>query len=84
MKKLEEVIEQSNGKILTVVFVKKDGSERVLNGRLGVKSHLKGGTSSVDHDKYINIFDMQAGGYRNINRDTIKSVRVGGVEYKKY
>jgi hypothetical protein len=84
MKKLEEVIEQSNGKILTVTFIKKDGTERVLNGRLGVKSHLKGGVSTVDHNQYINIFDMQAGGYRNINRDTIKSVRVGGVEYKKY
>lgn len=84
MKKLEEVIEQSNGKILTVTFIKKDGTERVLNGRLGVTSHLKGGVSTVDHQRYINIFDMQAGGYRNINRDTIKSVRVGGVEYKKY
>jgi hypothetical protein len=84
MKKLEEVIEQSNGKILTVTFIKKDGTERVLNGRLGVKSHLKGGVSTVDHNQYINIFDMQAGGYRNINRDTIKSVRVGGVEYQKY
>jgi hypothetical protein len=84
MKKLEEVIEQSNDKILTVTFIKKDGTERVLNGRLGVKSHLKGGVSTVDHNQYINIFDMQAGGYRNINRDTIKSVRVGGVEYKKY
>lgn len=84
MKKLEEVIEQSNGKILTVTFIKKDGTERVLNGRLGVTSHLKGGNSTVDHQRYINIFDMQAGGYRNINRDTIKSVRVGGVEYKKY
>ena len=84
MKKLEEVIEQSNDKILTVTFIKKDGTERVLNGRLGVKSHLKGGVSTVDHNQYINIFDMQAGGYRNINRDTIKSVRVGGVEYQKY
>lgn len=82
MKKLEEVIETSKGKILSVTFIKKDGSERVLTGRLGVKSHLKGGASSVDHNKYINIFDMQSGGYRNVNRETISSVRVGGVEYK--
>jgi hypothetical protein len=31
------MIEQSNGKMVTVSFIKQDGSLRVLNGRLGVK-----------------------------------------------
>ena len=61
MNKLTEVIENSNGKILTVVFVKKDGTERVLNGRLGVTKHLKGGVSK-NGDQYITIFDLQNGG----------------------
>jgi hypothetical protein len=81
MKKLEEIIEKSNGKILSVTFIKKDGTKRTLVGRLGVKAHLKGGKSTVDHDKYINIYDMQSEGYRNINRETILSVRAEGNEY---
>jgi len=75
MNKLSEVIEQSNGKILTVVFVKKDGSERTLNGRLGVKKFLKGGVNKVG-EQYITIFDLKNGGYRSVNKETIKEVRI--------
>jgi hypothetical protein len=78
MKNLEKVIEQSKGKFLTVTFVKKDGSIRTLNGRLGVKKDLVGGKSTVDHTKYINIYDVQAHGYRNVNKETIIEVKFGG------
>lgn len=78
---LAAVIEASNGKFISVTFIKKDGSTRVLVGRLGVKKHLKGGESTLDADKYITIFDTQNGGYRAINRDTIQSVRIDGVEF---
>jgi hypothetical protein len=78
---LASIIEASNGKFISVTFVKKDGSIRVLVGRLGVKKHLKGGESTLDADKYITIFDTQNGGYRAINRDTIQSVRIDGVEF---
>lgn len=75
MNKLSQVIEESNGKILTVVFVKKDGTERVLNGRLGVTKYLKGGVSKTG-DQYITIFDLKNGGYRSVNKETIKEVRI--------
>lgn len=78
---LAAVIEASNGKFISVTFTKKDGSVRVLVGRLGVKKHLKGGESTLDADKYITIFDTQNGGYRAINRETIQSVRIDGVEF---
>ena len=78
---LAAVIESSNGKFISVTFTKKDGSTRVLVGRLGVKKHLKGGESTLDADKYITIFDTQNGGYRAINRETIQSVRIDGVEF---
>lgn len=61
--------------IITVKFRKKDGSLRTLNGRMDVVKHLKGGKSTLDSDKYITIFDMQAGGYRAINVDTIEEVK---------
>lgn len=78
---LDDLILGSEGKILTVTFTKKDGSVRTLNGRLGVVKHLKGGTSTLNPDKFITIYDMQAQGYRAINRETIKGVTIGGVTH---
>lgn len=78
---LAHIIENSNGKFVSVTFTKKDGSTRVLVGRLGVTSHLKGGKSTLDAAQYITIFDVQNNGYRAINRNTIQSVRIDGQEY---
>jgi hypothetical protein len=68
------LIAQSNGKFVTVTFRKKDGSLRKMNGRLGVKKHLKGGESTVDHTKYLVLYDVQSKGYRCVNKNTIESV----------
>jgi len=78
---LAAVIEASNGKFISVTFIKKDGTERTLVGRLGVTKHLRGGESTLDAEKYITIFDTQKGGYRAINRETIQSVRIDGVQF---
>lgn len=81
MSKLASIIEFSSGKFVSVTFTKKDGSTRVLVGRLGVKKHLKGGVSTLDADKFITIYDTQNEGYRAINRETIQSVRIDGKEF---
>ena len=65
----------SNGKIFTVEFLKKDGSIRFLNGRLGVTKHLKGGVSTLNPNKYITVYDLQSKAYRAINKATILSVK---------
>jgi hypothetical protein len=83
MLKLDTFIEQSNGKFITVVFVKKDGSKRIMNCRLGVTKHLKGGECTVNRDQYVIVYDMQSKGYRSINRDTIESVTCEGVTVAK-
>jgi hypothetical protein len=77
---LATMIDSSNGKIVSVVFIKKDGSQRNLVGRLGVTKALKGGVKQVDENKFITIFDMQKNDYRNINRDTIISIKMNGIE----
>lgn len=74
------LIEQSNGKMVTVSFIKKDGSLRILNGRLGVKKYLKGGKINTNTDEYINIYDVKNSGYRSINRNTIVALRMQGIE----
>jgi hypothetical protein len=79
MKTLDQIVDESNGKILSVTFIKKDGTLRVMNGRLGVTKHLRGGTSTLDASKYITLYDLQSEGYRAVNRKTIVSVTIGGI-----
>lgn len=74
------MIDKSNGKMVTVTFIKQDGSTRVLNGRLGVKKYLKGGKLNVNTDEYISIYDVQNKGYRSVNRNTIVALRMQGIE----
>lgn len=81
MKNLEQIIKITAGKFFTVVFTKKDGTERVLNGRLGVVNHLKGGKSTVNHEEYLTVFDVHAKGYRSVNKSAIKEVRFGKEVY---
>ena len=65
----------SNGKIFSVEFIKKDGTKRLMNCRLGVTKHLKGGSSTLDPEKYITVYDLQSAGYRAINVDTIITLK---------
>lgn len=81
MVKLDELVQASNGKFVSVRFVKKDGSIRTMVCRLGVTKHLKGGSSTLDPAKYLTVFDVQKEEYRAINRATIVSVTFGGVSY---
>jgi hypothetical protein len=74
------MIDNSNGKMVTVTFIKQDGSTRILNGRLGVKKYLKGGKTSTNTAEYISIYDVQNKGYRSINRNTIVALRMQGIE----
>jgi hypothetical protein len=76
---LDELILQSAGRFVTVVFEKKDGTMRTLTGRLGVTKHLKGGTSTLNADQYITIYDVVNKGYRAVNRDTIRSVTINHI-----
>ena len=72
----------SDGKIFTVEFVKKDGTVRKMNARLGVKKHLKGGSLAFDplERNLLPVFDMQKEGYRMINASTILTIKIGGKE----
>lgn len=77
--KISDFIAQSKGKFITVSFIKKDGTVRSLNGRIGVTKHLKGGISTVNTDQYVVVYDTAAQGYRSVNKDTIVSVTCEGL-----
>ena len=78
---LDKIIEASNGRFFSVVFIKKDGTTRTMVARLGVTKHLKGGQCTLDKAQYIIAYDMEKCAYRSINRDTIVSCKLDGVEY---
>lgn len=79
--KLDDLIEQSHGKFITVKFIKKDGTLRTMRCRTGVTKYLKGGQSTLDPAKFVTVFDVDKGEYRAINRDTIVSVACEGNVY---
>ncbi len=77
---LASIVDQSAGKMVSVTFVKKDGSTRVLNGRLGVTKYLKNSKKVKQSAGIITIYDVKNCGYRSIMRDSILAVRSAGIE----
>ncbi len=82
--KLLQILHQSGPHFFIVWWVKKDGSERCANVRLGVTKHLKGGKSPANTSNsfipvYLmwtmdgNTFKAEAG-YRMLNLNTIRSI----------
>ena len=85
-----QLIKGTKGAFFTVKFIKKDGTERVMNCRLGVKKYLKGGELPYDPvaKGLIPVWDPIAAkkqdgseGYRTISINTISSAKIGGKEY---
>jgi hypothetical protein len=72
------------GKIITVYFIKSDGSKRVLNGRSGVKKHLKGGKLPYCREKTrtIGLFELKSKAYKSIRIDRIVYFKANGKLYR--
>jgi len=76
-------IEEQGKKIFSCEFIKKDGTIRKMVARLGVKKYLRGGTNNIkDKHSYLTVFDMKKREYRLINLETLKKIKLSGVEYK--
>ena len=79
---IRSMIDNTHGKIFSVIFTKKDGSLREMVCRIDVTKHLKGGENMQAHiDSLYTVFDMQAKGYRNINLSTVKQMKVDSKLY---
>ncbi len=89
---LVDKIRNSDGQIITVDFIKKDGEKRTLNGRIGVKAHVKGtGRPMTNYPHLIGIYDLQLAkanpdhpelAYRAMRKEGIIAARIGGVSYE--
>ena len=77
-----EIARIAGSKFITVSFLKKDGTPRTINGRLGVTKHLKGGDNpNTRKDSFLIIYSIGDKGYRTINLDSVFRVAASGKEY---
>ena len=83
--KAKQLIHKTNGQIFSSIFTKKDGSIRLMTGRLKVTKHLKENAKPRPYDpnKYnlICLFDMINKGYRMINIETLKQLTINKNKY---
>lgn len=84
------LVETLKGRIFSVDFITKSGAKRTLTGRTGVSKHVKGTGKPYGQEaanKYLKVFIMSgvptsSADYRNVNINTIKSIRFNGGEFK--
>ncbi len=83
--KAKELINESNGRIFSSVFIKKNGEHRLMNARLKVTKHLKENAKKKPYEpsKYnlICVFDMQKKSYRMVNLDTLQTLIINKTMY---
>lgn len=76
-RQVKELLKSNTGKFFTVTFTKKNGEVRTLNCQQG---HFKGhdGENTTAHiEKYLTVRTSE-GEFKNINCETIKSVKMAG------
>lgn len=80
----KKYIYETNGKIFSAVFTKKDGEKRIMVCRQGVAKYVKGvGLKFKPEERsLIGVFDMQKEAYRFINLDTLEKIKIKGTEYE--
>ena len=79
----KKYIYKTNGKIFSAVFIKKDGEKRTIVGRRGVSKYVtgKGLGFNPGSRNLIGVFDMHKKGYRFINVETLKQIKIKGKKY---
>ena len=80
----KDLIKASKGKIFTAKNIKKDGSRRVLNGRLNVQKGVKGLGLGYNPDDFnmMTVFDMQKENFRKLNVDTMYELAINKEKYE--
>ena len=78
------LIKSEGNQFFTVTFTKKNGEERVLNGRRGVAKYANGEGLKFNPSDYnlLTVYDVQAKGYRMINCEGITHLRIDGINFE--
>ena len=81
----KELIRETNGKIFSSTFIKKDGTHRLMNARLKVSKGLKEDAKPRPYEpsKYnlVCVYDMTKQSYRMINLNTLLTLSINKNTY---
>lgn len=80
----KSLIKKTNGAFFAAQFIKKTGEVRDMVCRTGVHKDLKGGVLSFNPtDKGLAVvYDVEVEGYRMINLNTLRKLKIAGKTYK--
>lgn len=78
-----ELMQKTNGKIFSAVFIKGNGDDRHITCRLGVSKGVKGIGRNYDPAEHnlFPVYDMVAKGFRQIRLDTLKTLQIDKQNY---
>ena len=79
---LKAMIKSTKGRFFSCTFIKKDGSMRVMNGRIGCHKGIKGVGRKFQKENLVTVFDAKAKEYRMINVDTMLTFNCGKFSWK--
>jgi len=80
----KQLINQTNGRIFSATYIKKDLTERIINARIGKRYKSKTGKKApYDPDKYNlkKVYDMKVKDFRIINLNTLISLSINKNKY---
>ena len=77
-----KMIKSTKGKWFSCTFIKKDGTKRVMNGRIGCHKGVKGTSNRKPKENLVTVFDAQAKEYRMINVDTMLTFNCGNFAWE--
>ena len=76
-----KMIKSTKGRFFSCTFIKKDGSKRVMNGRIGCHKGVKGTGRKFQKENLVTVFDAQASSYRMVNVDTMLTFKCGNFSW---
>ena len=79
---LKAMIKSTKGRFFSCTFIKKDGSMRVMNARIGCHKGIKGVGRKFSTPNLVTVFDAKAKEYRMINVDTMLTFNCGNFTWK--
>ena len=81
----KQLINESNGRIFSAVFIKKDNSHRLMTARLGKNYKSKTGRAAPYKPSNYNllpVYDMKIKDFRMLNFNTLLTLNIDKKAYK--
>ena len=83
--KAKELIKETNGRIFSSTFIKKDNTIRTLTARLGKRYKSKTGKQApykASNYNLLPVYDMRIKAFRMLNFNTLLTLTINKTNYK--